>query len=168
MIDHGCVMQTKPGAVPRRKYYLDEGLGVAVQSLWSDIPNIQASSKESTNYPTQKPIALLERIVRTSSNEGDTVLDPFCGCGTAIHAAQNLGRNWIGIDICVNACKVIEQRLKGHFDSIWSDIGFIGIPKTRDDAKFMAQDDSFRFERWAASLVDGMEGNKKQTKRQGH
>ena len=91
------------------------------------------------------------------------VLDPFCGCGTTIHAAQNLNRRWVGIDICVNACKVIEERLRGHFDSLWSDVKFIGMPKTRDDAQFMASSDPFRFERWAASLVDGMEANKKQT-----
>ena len=162
LIDSGLVVQTRPGTVPRRKYYLDEGLGVAVQSLWDDIPNVQATSKEITYYPTQKPVALLERILQTSSNEGDTVLDPFCGCGTAVHASQNLNRNWIGIDICVNACKVIEQRIKGHFDSLWSEVEFIGIPRTRDDARFMAQDNPFRFERWPASLVDGMEANTKQ------
>ena len=162
LIERGLVVQTKPSAVPRRKYYLDEGLGVAVQSLWDDIPNVQASSNENTNYPTQKPLALLERILLSSSNAGDVLLDPFCGCGTAIHAAQNLGRQWIGIDICVNACKVIEQRIKSHFDSLWSDVEFRGLPKTRDDARFMAGSDPFRFERWAASLVDGMEANKKQ------
>ena len=95
-------------------------------------------------YPTQKPIALLERILKASSNEGDVVLDAFCGCGTAIHAAQNLGRRWIGIDICVNACKVIETRLKGHFDSLWSNVEFHGLPKTVDDARFMAGADAFR------------------------
>ena len=162
LMDQGLVVQVKPGAVPRRKYYLDEGLGVAVQSLWDDISNVQAGSNESTDYPTQKPVALLERILRTSSSEGDLVLDPFCGCGTTIHAAQNLGRKWIGIDVCVNACKVIEQRLRGHFDSLWSEVEFIGMPKTLDDARFMASDNAFRFERWAASLVDGMEANKKQ------
>ena len=119
--------------------------------------------KERLGYPTQKPVGLLERIIKSSSNEGDVVLDPFCGCGTTIHAAQNLARQWIGIDICVNACKIIEGRIEGHFDSLWSDVKFIGMPKTRDDAQFMASSDPFRFERWAASLVDGMEANKKQT-----
>ena len=112
LIDQGLVVQTNSGRVPRRKYYLDEGCGVAIQSLWDDVPNVQPSSHESIGYPTQKPLALLERIIKASSDEGGTVLDPFCGCGTAIHAAQNLGRRWIGIDICVNACKVIEQRIK--------------------------------------------------------
>ena len=113
-------------------------------------------------YPTQKPLALLERIVTASSNPGDTVLDPFCGCGTTVHAAQNLDRRWIGIDICVNACKEIEQRLTSHFDSVWDEIEFIGMPKTIDDAKFMARNDPFRFERWAAALVDGIEPNVRQ------
>ena len=90
------------------------------------------------------------------------VLDPFCGCGTTIHAAQNLGRQWIGIDVCVNACKVIERRLREHFDTLWTDIEFIGFPKTQDDAKVLADIDKFRFERWAAALVDGMEPNTRQ------
>ena len=113
-------------------------------------------------YPTQKPLSLLERIITASSNEGDLVLDPFCGCGTTIHAAQNLGRRWIGIDVCVNACKVIEQRLRAHFDTIWDEVEFIGMPKTPSDAKTLADLDKFRFERWAASLVDGMEANTRQ------
>ena len=128
----------------------------------SHIQPIAPSAKARLGYPTQKPLELLENIILSSSNEGDVVLDPFCGCGTALHAAQNLGREWIGIDICVNACKVIERRIKNHFDSLWSDIAFRGLPKTRDDARFMAGSDPFRFERWAASLVDGMEANKKQ------
>ena len=113
-------------------------------------------------YPTQKPLKLLDRILKASSSEGDVVLDPFCGCGTTVQAAQNLNREWIGIDICVNACKVIENRLRGHFDSVWSDVEFIGMPRTLDDAKTLADMDKFRFERWAAALVDGMEPNKKQ------
>ena len=162
LIDQGLVIQTKPGNVPRRKYYLDEGRGVAIQSLWDDIPNIQAGESENTNYPTQKPLALLERILQSSSNEGDVVFDPFCGCGTTIEAAQKLGRRWIGIDICVNACKVIERRMRSHFDSLWDDIEFVGMPQTIDDAKYLAEYDKFKFERWAASLVDGMEANTRQ------
>ncbi len=135
-----------------------ESEGVRLDDVW-DINRVAPSIQL---YPTQKPISLLERIIYASSNPGDLVLDPFCGCGTTIHAAQNLERRWIGIDICVNACKVIEQRLKGHFDSLWSEVEFIGMPKTKDDAQFMASSDPFRFERWAASLVDGMEANRKQ------
>ena len=132
-----------------------------IDDVW-ELSYLMPAARERIGYPTQKPLSLLERIIKASSKEGDVVLDPFCGCGTALHAAQNLGREWIGIDICVNACKVIEERIKGHFDSLWSDIEFRGLPKTRDDARFMAGSDPFRFERWAASLVDGMEANKKQ------
>ena len=137
--------------------------GAYQNDWWPDItPLLSPTQKERLGYPTQKPVALLERIINASSTEGDLVLDPFCGCGTSIHASQNLGRRWIGIDICVNARKVIETRLKGHFDSLWSQVEFHGLPKTVDDARFMAGSDAFRFERWAASLVDGMEANKKQ------
>ena len=146
-----------------KRVYLDEHKGVAVGSLWAEKElTMQGRDNERVGYPTQKPLALLERIIRASSNPGDVVLDPFCGCGSAVHAAQNLGRRWIGIDICVNACKIIEERLRSHFDNLWDNIEFIGMPKTRDDAKTLASLDAFRFERWAASLVDGMEANTRQ------
>ena len=128
----------------------------------ADVRWLSPVDQERLGYPTQKPIALLERIIKASSNEGELVFDPFCGCGTTVHAAQTLGRRWIGIDVCVNACKVIEQRLRSHFDSIWDEIQFIGMPKTVEDAKTLASLDKFRFERWAASLVDGMEANSRQ------
>ena len=158
----GRIYWPRNGGKPRYKRYLDELAGMPIDTIWDDIFPINSQAKERLGYPTQKPVTLLERVIKASSNEGDVVLDPFCGCGTAIHAAQNLGRQWIGIDICVNACKVIERRIKSHFDSLWSEIEFRGLPKTRDDASFMAGSDPFRFERWAASLVDGMEANKKQ------
>ena len=153
------------GAQPKLKRYLSEAKGNSLQDIFDDVYGLQTmggKSGERLGYPTQKPLALLERVITASSNEGDIVLDPFCGCGTAVHAAQNLDRRWIGIDICVNACKVIEKRMRSHFDTLWSKVEFIGMPKTRDDARFMAESDPFRFERWAASLVDGMEANKKQ------
>ena len=130
--------------------------------VWTDIPALNPMSKERQGYPTQKPLALLERIIQASCPPNGIVLDPFCGCGTTIHAAQNLGRRWIGIDICVNACKVIQKRIEGHFDSLWEDIEFVGMPKTLDDAKALAQYDPFKFERWAASLAPGLEANKRQ------
>jgi len=113
-------------------------------------------------YPTEKPLRLLKRIIDASSNDDSTILDPFCGCGTTVHAAQDAGRHWIGIDICVNACKVIEERLRATFADVWSDVQFIGLPKTQDHAKTLASMDKFRFERWAASLVDGMGYNEVQ------
>ncbi len=130
--------------------------------VWNDIPSLNNMALERLGYPTQKPLKLIQRIVEASYLPEGLVLDPFCGCGTTVQAAQTLDRRWIGIDICVNACKVIEERLRGHFDSLWDSIEFIGMPKTRDDAKTLASLDAFRFERWAASRVDGMEANKRQ------
>ena len=130
---------------------------------WWEIPIIRPNAKERTGYETQKPLALLRRIVLASSDEGDTVLDPFCGCGTTIEAAEKLGRRWIGIDVCVTACKVIEERICRSLPGLkWSDVEFIGMPKTLDHAKTLASLDAFRFERWAAALVDGMGPNKRQ------
>ncbi len=136
----------------------EESAGVRQDDVWeiARVPPIKQL------YPTEKPLALLERIISASSNPDDIVFDPFCGCGTTIHAAQNLGRRWIGIDVCVNACKVIQKRIEGHFDSLWDDIEFVGMPKTVEDAKTLAAYDPFKFERWAASLTPGMEANKRQ------
>ena len=140
--------------------YRPDDKGKHPEDWWPIQPLMPSDKTERTGYPTQKPLALLNRIVQASSNEGDVVLDPFCGCGTTVHAAQGLNRRWIGVDVCVTACQVIEQRLRGHFDSIWDEIEFIGMPKTLDDSKVLASMDAFRFERWAASIVDGMEYNK--------
>lgn len=161
LTEDGRIVLTRRGK-PAYKRYLDEMRGTPVSDDWADIPPINSQAKERLGYSTLKPIALLQRIIEQSSNPGDVILDPFCGCGTAVHAAQNLNRQWIGIDICVNACKIIEQRLQSHFDSLWSEVEFIGMPKTSDDAKTLADLDKFRFERWAAALVDGMEPNKRQ------
>ena len=113
MYKSGKIIQTKPGAVPRHKRYLDEAPGVCLQNDWNDIH--PASGNESLGYQTQKPLALLERIIEASSNEGDVVLDPFCGCGTAVHAAQKLNRQWIGIDITHLAISLVEKRLRDAF-----------------------------------------------------
>jgi adenine specific DNA methylase Mod len=112
LIDTDMVVQTRPGAVPQRKQYLDEGKGVALQSNWTDIPSLQAGNKESLGYPTQKPLALLERVLRIASDEGGTVLDPFCGCGTTIDAAQRLNRRWIGVDAAAVAIDFAVKRLR--------------------------------------------------------
>src|SRR5580692_3093118 len=95
--------------------YLDETPAVRLQNLWDDIPAVNSQAQERLGYPTQKPVALLQRIITASSNAGDVVLDPFCGCGTTIHAAQKLGRSWIGIDITCLAIGLIEKRLKDAF-----------------------------------------------------
>ena len=110
--EQGLVVQQKPGAVPRLKRYLDEMQGNPVDTIWEDIKPVQASSNERTGYPTQKPLALLERIIKASSNEGDMVLDPFCGCATACVAADKLGRQWVGIDLSLKAIELVAQRLQ--------------------------------------------------------
>lgn len=156
LVANGRVVQSRPGGVPRQKFYLDEGLGVPVQSLWDDIPGLHARSAERLGYPTQKPIALLERILETSSNPGDTVLDPFCGCGTATDAAQELGRTWIGIDITFIAIDLIEFRLEKRYgSSIKETYETHGIPRDVEGAIKLFEESHFEFERWAVSLVEG-------------
>lgn len=156
MIREGRVIQTRPGAVPQYKRYLDEMPGVPLQEIWTDIPVINNRSKEMLGYPTQKPLALLQRIILTSSNEGDTILDPFCGCGTAIHAAQLLGRNWIGIDIAWPAIQVIEDRLHKWLPAAKYNV--TGIPYDEHSAKMMARKDWFAFQQWAVSRCRGRSG----------
>ena len=110
--ENGIVVQSKPGSVPRLKRYLDEMRGNPIDTIWDDIKPIQAQSEERIGYPTQKPLALLERIINASTNEGDMVLDPFCGCATACVAAENLGRQWVGIDLSPKAVELVRERLK--------------------------------------------------------
>ncbi len=112
--EEGRVVQTRPGGVPQYKRYLDESRGTPVDTMWSDIKSVQPQSKERTGYPTQKPLALLERIIKASSNEGDVVLDPFCGCATTCIAAERLDRQWIGIDLSELAVKLVEQRARNE------------------------------------------------------
>ena len=102
----------KPSQRPRLKRYLNEMPGNVVDNVWTDIPPINSQAKERIGYPTQKPLALLERIIKASSNEGDMVLDPFCGCATACVAAELLGRQWIGIDISPKAVDLVKERLR--------------------------------------------------------
>ena len=154
LIDDGQVVQTSPGAVPRRKLYLDEGKGVPVQSLWDDIPALHSQAAERLGYPTQKPESLLERIILASSNEGDVVLDPFCGCGTTVAAAHKLGRRWIGIDITVLAIGLIKTRLEASFgEAVSKAYEVIGEPACVEDAKVLAADDPYQFQWWALGLV---------------
>jgi DNA modification methylase len=141
--------------------YLDEKLGKTIQSVWTDVERISNTSSERLGYPTQKPLALLERIVEASSNEGDVILDPFCGCGTAVHAAQKLGRNWLGIDITHLAVSLIEMRLKNAFKGIAFDVH--GVPKDLEGARDLALRDKYQFQWWACSLVNAQpyQGKKK-------
>ena len=112
LIAEGRVVQRRPGGVPSYKRYLDEMPGVPLQDTWADIKSLQGRSKERTGYPTQKPLALLERIIAASSDIGDVVLDPFCGCATACVAAEKLGRRWVGIDISPKAVDLTNFRLQ--------------------------------------------------------
>jgi adenine specific DNA methylase Mod len=109
LYDQGRIIQAKTGGVPAYKRYLDEMKGVPLQDVWTDVKPIGAQAQERLGYPTQKPLVLLERIISASSNPGDVVLDPFCGCGTTIHAAQKLGRKWIGIDVTYLAINLIKR-----------------------------------------------------------
>ena len=108
----GHIVQTRPGNVPRYKRYLDEQKGKRLNNIWVDIPNLTARSKERIGYPTQKPIALLERIIAVSSNPSDIVLDPFCGCATTCVAAEQLQRQWIGIDLSPKSHELAQSRLE--------------------------------------------------------
>lgn len=152
LIRQGRVVQTKPGGVPSYKRYLDEMSGVPLQDLWTDIRPISSQGAERLGYPTQKPEALLERIIASSSNEGDLVLDPFCGCGTTIAAAQALNRRWTGIDITHLAINLIRTRLR---DSYGTSAKFvvIGEPTTVKDAEELARTDQYQFQWWALGLV---------------
>ncbi len=131
-----------------------------VDSVWS-LPCLQPANPERLGYPTQKPLALLERIIKASSNKGDVILDPFCGCGTAIHAAEKLGRNWIGIDITHLAISLIERRLKDAFPKIQYEVH--GTPKDLEGARDLAGRDKYQFEWWALSLIEAVpyQGKKK-------
>jgi DNA modification methylase len=142
------------GGFPRFKRYLDIAKGVPLQSVWTDIPPVNAMAQERLGYPTQKPLPLLERIINASSKEGDTVLDPFCGCGTAIHAAQKLNRRWVGIDITHLAISLIEKRLNDAFPGIQYDVH--GTPKDLDGAKALADRDKYQFQWWVVSLVNAV------------
>jgi site-specific DNA-methyltransferase (adenine-specific) len=141
----------KKDARLRKKIYLDESPGVPLTDMWDDLPPIHASSQERLGYPTQKPLALLERIISASSNEGDLVLDPFCGCGTAVHAAQKLNRRWIGIDITHLAIALVERRLNEAFPGIAYEVH--GVPKDIAGARDLAERDKHQFQMWITAKI---------------
>jgi site-specific DNA-methyltransferase (adenine-specific) len=143
----------KKGRIRRKVYLSDQG-GPKVSDVWTDITPLQGSSAERLGYPTQKPLTLLERILESSSEEGDIVLDPFCGCGTAIAAAEKLNRQWIGIDITHLSISLMKYRLKDSFDLVEKkDYAVIGEPESIDGARQLASDDRYQFQWWALSLV---------------
>lgn len=150
----GLVIQSAPGRVPRFKRYLDEQKGIAIDDIWFDIPPLNSQAQERLGYPTQKPLALLERILAASSNEGDVVLDPFCGCGTTIHAAEKMGRKWIGIDITHLAIGLIQRRLNEAFPLGQFEV--LGVPKDAGAARMLAESDKYQFQFWALSKIEAV------------
>jgi len=138
---------------PYLKRYLDEQKGTPIKSNITDIPAIGAVAAERLGYPTQKPQALLERILKASSNKGDVVLDPFCGCGTTVHAAQKLGRQWIGIDVTYLAINLIKRRLN---DAFGENVQYEerGQPTDFASSKALADLDKWQFQQWALSLIE--------------
>ena len=156
MAEEGRIAYTQQGT-PNYKRYLDEMPGVSLQDMWTDINPIGSRARERLGYPTQKPQALLERIVTASSNEGDVVLDPFCGCGTAVAAAHKLGRQWMGIDITHLAVALMKNRLKTGFDLLpGRNYDVVGEPVDVGSARALAEQDRFQFEYWAMSLLEAL------------
>lgn len=151
MFAEGRIYLPPDGGWPRLIRYQSESKGRAVGDVWEDIPPLNMKAAERIGYPTQKPLALLERILKASSNPGDVVLDPFCGCGTTIHAAQRLGRRWIGIDITHIAIKVIEERLGKHFPSTKYEL--LGEPQDAESAAALWARSPHQFEWWAISKI---------------
>ena len=164
LIRSGLVSIPPKGKKPALKRYLDESKGAALQSVWDDLSPLNSQAKESLGYPTQKPRPLLERIIKASSNENDIVLDAFCGCGTALVAAQQLQRQWIGIDISPTACRVMAKRLRDDCglredETLWrAGRGFVvrGLPWTEAQLRRIPP---FEFENWAVIALGGI-GNK--------
>ena len=162
LLQEGRVFWTRNG-VPRLKVYLDEHLGMPAHDVWTDILPLRSWHKERLGYPTQKPEALLERIIQASSNEGDVVLDPFCGCGTAVAVAERLGRRWVGIDITHLAISLMKSRLHDTFGPQLSEYDVVGAPQDVASARALAaeseHDGRYQFEYWALGLVNARPGN---------
>ena len=146
----GLIYWPRNGGFPRFKRVLGQGL--PLQDVVTDISPLNSQARERIGYPTQKPLALLERIIAASSNPGDVVLDPFCGCGTTIEAAQRLGRQWIGIDVAIHAIKVIEARIAERFPGMRYRVE--GIPRDFESALRLAERDKYQFQWWANYLFN--------------
>ena len=161
--DQGLIYWPPRGSVPQYKRYLAVAEGNPIQDIISDIRPIGSQAAERLGYPTQKPVALLERIIKASTNEGDTVLDPFCGCATTIEAAHGLKRKWIGIDIAIHAIKrVAKVRLEDRLGLIeGKDFTVEGIPESAEGAQDLWERDKHQFQKWAIEQVDGFVTTKK-------
>ena len=158
LIDEGRIVQVKPGAVPRYKRYLDEMPGVPLQDVWTDIGPISSQARERLGYPTQKPMSLLQRIIAASCPKDGLILDPFCGCGTAVHAAEHAGKRWIGIDLSTFSVGLIRNRVVNAFDGLTiDDVVVRGVPISVGDAERLAERDKREFEKWVCGAI-GAEG----------
>ena len=166
LAENGLIYWPPTGSMPRIKRYLRADTGVSIQDVITDLDAISAHASERLGYPTQKPEALLERIISASSNEGDTVLDPFCGCGTTIAAAQRLNRQWIGIDVTHLAITLIKKRLWDSFEDT-AKYKVIGEPVSLSEAKALAEADRFQFQWWALGLVNARPAEQKKGADQG-
>lgn len=153
-MDHAGLIYYRTTGMPMLKHYLDEMPGVPLQTFWEDVKPVISGSEERLGYPTQKPVALLDRIIRASSNEGDVVLDAFCGCGTALVSAQRLGRRWIGIDVSPTACRVMAKRL-WHDCRLTEGKDFVvrDLPRSEKQLREMPP---FEFENWAVIALGGI------------
>ena len=149
------------GGVARYKRYLDEMSGTSIKDLWCDIEHLHGSSREYLGYQTQKPEALLERIIRAGSNEGNVVLDPFCGCGTAVAVAERLKRRWIGIDVTYLAIDLIRKRLQDSFKNELAPYEEIGIPRDLPSAERLFKLNPFQFECWALAALGARSAREK-------
>ncbi len=157
----GRIVYSRTGT-PRYKIYLDESPGRPLQDIWTDVAAVHVQPKERLGYPTQKPEALLERIISASSNEGDVVLDPFCGCGTAVAVAERLKRKWIGIDVTHLAISLMKSRLRDSFGDELSKYEVVGSPADAESARALSLEGGntgrYQFEYWALGLVEARPG----------
>lgn len=147
----GFIYWPRNNGFPRYKQFLSDSPGMAIPDVWTDLDAINSQAQERLHYPTQKPIALLDRILSAASNPNDIVLDPFCGCGTTIHSAQKLGRQWVGIDVTHLAVALIERRLKEAFPGIVYEVH--GVPVDHAGARDLAERDKYEFQKWIAAMV---------------
>lgn len=147
--DEGRLVYTPSSGMTYQKRYLDESKGVPIQDFWDDIPMLRGlnSGGERLGYPTQKPVALLERVILSSSRPGQTILDPFCGCGTTLHAAQKHDREWVGIDVTHHAVTVIEDRMEAAFPGV--KLSVEGRPRDLEAARDLARRNKYQFQWWA-------------------
>jgi DNA modification methylase len=164
--NNGFIAWPRSAGMPRLKRYLGENPGVAVQDMITDIGPISSHSKERLGYPTQKPIALLDRIIRASSDEGDVIFDPFCGCGTTVYAAQQAGRQWIGCDIAILSIKLVRETLIEKYRLVEDhDYAVDGIPTSVEGAQELFNKDPSTFQNWFVERVGGFPMQRKSADR---